>query len=95
MSVKASDACKNARRMIKDGYVYVYGYKGTKVTKAGVSNLARMYPSVFTSSIKSMAMNKVGKIGIETTFTHTCESCQRDYKITLPITGEFFGPSED
>lgn len=65
MSVKASDACKNARRMIKDGYVYVYGYKGTKVTKAGVSNLARMYPSVFTSSIKSMAMNKVGKIGID------------------------------
>lgn len=65
MSIKASEACKNAKKMIDDGYVYVYGYKGTKVTKKGVTALANAYPSVFTKSIKDMAMKKVGKIGID------------------------------
>ena len=55
----------------------------------------RSLPMRDTNFILQKAKKLVGKIGIETTFTHTCESCQRDYKITLPITGEFFGPSED
>lgn len=63
--IKAKDVTKNAKNMKKDGYVYVYGYKGTKVTKEGVQSLAKQYPNVFTSTIKAMAMGKVGKIGID------------------------------
>ena len=65
MGRKSSEVIKEAQRMIDDGYVYVYGYKGTKVTAAQVKSLARSYPSVFTSSILSMALKKVGKIGID------------------------------
>lgn len=55
----------NAKKMISDGYVYVYGYKGAKVTVAVVNSLAKQYPSVFTSAIKSLALKKVGKYGID------------------------------
>lgn len=65
MGRKSSDVIKEAQRMIDDGYVYVYGYKGTKITAAQVKSLAKSYPSVFTSSILSMALKKVGKIGID------------------------------
>lgn len=65
MSIKASEVTKRAKKMKSDGYVYVYGYKGTKITKSGVNALARQYPSVFTYSIKAIALKKVGKIGID------------------------------
>lgn len=62
--MKASDVIKNAKKMIST-YVYVYGYKGSKVTKDKVEALARQYPSVYTPSIKKMALAKVGKMGID------------------------------
>lgn len=65
MSRKSSEVIKACKKMIDAGYVYVYGYKGTKVTKQGITNLVKSYPSVFTSTIKSLAMKKVGKIGID------------------------------
>lgn len=63
--MKASDVVKNAKKMIANNYVYVYGYKGSRVTKDKVEALARQYPSVFTPSIKKMALAKVGKMGID------------------------------
>lgn len=65
MANTPSEIIKNAKKMITDGYVYVYGYKGSKVTKNEVKNLAKLYPSVFTSYILSLALKKVGKIGID------------------------------
>lgn len=63
--MKASDVIKNAKKMISDGYVYVYGYKGSKVTKDKVESLAKQYPNVYSPSIKKMALAKVGKTGID------------------------------
>lgn len=65
MAKKPKNIIKRAKRMIKKNYVYVYGYKGTKVTESGVRNLARMYPNVFTSSILNACLKKIGKIGID------------------------------
>ena len=65
MANKPSEIIKNAKKMITDGYVYVYGYKGSKVTKKEVKRLAKLYPSVFTSTILSLALKKAGKIGID------------------------------
>lgn len=64
-SLKASKVTENAKKMKKDDYRYVYGYKGTKVTKDGVKSLAKKYPNVYSASILSMALKKVGKIGID------------------------------
>lgn len=55
----------------------------------------RELPMRDTNYILQKGKKLISQIGIDTTFTHTCEHCQRDYKVTLPITGEFFGPTED
>lgn len=65
MSRKSSEVIKEANKMFREGYVYVYGYKGTKVTEKGVKSLAGLYPNVFTSSILKKALTKVGKTGID------------------------------
>lgn len=65
MANKPSEIIANAKKMISDGYVYVYGCKGEKVTKEKVESLAKLYPNVFSSSIKKMSLGKVGKIGID------------------------------
>ena len=65
MANKPSEIIKKAKKMINDGYVYVYGYKGSKITKNEVKKLAKLYPSVFTSYILSLALKKVGKVGID------------------------------
>lgn len=73
MANKPSTIIANAKKLKKNGYVYVYGYKGEVVTVSGVNNLAKLYPSVFTSSIKTMALNKVGKHGIDCSgFVNKC-----------------------
>lgn len=64
MARKPSEIIKRAKQMI-GVYVYVYGYKRTKVTESGVRSLAKMYPKVFTSSILNACLRKVGKIGID------------------------------
>ena len=58
-------------------------------------NFVRHLPMKDTNSILQHAKKLMGKLGIETTFNHTCENCSQDYIISLPITGEFFGPTED
>lgn len=65
MTNKPRQIIKNAKKMISDGYVYVYGYKGSKVTKSEVKKLAKLYPSVFTTPILSLALKKIGKMGID------------------------------
>lgn len=65
MSIKSTEVITNAQKMIDDGYVYVYGAKGTKLTKTQIENLAKMYPSVYTNTIKSLALKKVGKTMID------------------------------
>ena len=65
MANTPKEIIKVAKQMIKDEWVYVYGYKGNTVTKSGVMTLASQYPKVYSSSIKSMALKKVGKIGID------------------------------
>lgn len=73
MANKPSTIISNAKKLKKSGYVYVYGYKGEVVTVNGVNNFARLYPSVFTSSIKAMALKKVGKHGIDCSgFVNKC-----------------------
>lgn len=58
-------------------------------------NFVRKLPMRDTNSILQHAKKMMGKLGIDTTFTHTCESCNQEYSASLPITGEFFGPTED
>lgn len=65
MANSITNAIEIAKKMISDGVVYVYGYKYETVTVSKVNQLAAMYPSVFTHSIKSQALKKVGKIGID------------------------------
>jgi hypothetical protein len=56
---------RNAKKMIVDKWVYVYGYKNGKVTKDRVEQLAKMYPSVFVTSIKKLSLGKVGKMATD------------------------------
>lgn len=65
MANSVTTAISIAKKMITDGVVYVYGYKYEPVTISKVNSLAAMYPSVFSPSIKKMALAKVGKIGID------------------------------
>ena len=65
MANSITNAIEIAKKMISDGIVYVYGYKYETVTVSKVNQLAAMYPNVFTPSIKSQALKKVGKIGID------------------------------
>ena len=55
----------------------------------------RKLPMRDTNCILQHAKKLVGTVGIDTTFSHKCEGCGQEYKISLPITGEFFGPTED
>lgn len=55
----------------------------------------RHLPMKDTSTIIQYAKKHMRDLGIDTTFTHTCEHCKADYLISLPITGEFFGPTFD
>lgn len=55
----------------------------------------RKLPMRDTNSILQHARKLIGKLGIDNTVTYTCTSCNQEYKFNLPITGEFFGPTED
>ena len=55
----------------------------------------RSLPMRDTNCILQTAKKLMGKLGIDTLITHKCESCNQEYKLQLPITGEFFGPTED
>lgn len=73
MANKPNTIISNAKKLKRNGYVYVYGYKGEVVTVNGVNSLAKLYPNVFTSSIKAMALKKVGKHGIDCSgFVNKC-----------------------
>lgn len=73
MANKPNTIISNAKKLKRNGYVYVYGCKGEVVTVNGVNSLAKLYPNVFTSSIKAMALKKVGKHGIDCSgFVNKC-----------------------
>lgn len=55
----------------------------------------RNLPMRDTNTILQKAKKIISKIGLDTTVTCTCSNCKQNYEISLPITGEFFGPSED
>lgn len=55
----------------------------------------RHLPMKDTNTILQRAKKIISKIGIDTNVKCTCSKCKNDYSISLPITGEFFGPSED
>lgn len=55
----------------------------------------RRLPMRDTNTILQQAKKLLGKLGLDTMVRHTCSSCQKEYSFPLPITGEFFGPTED
>lgn len=55
----------------------------------------RNLPMRDTNLILQRSKKLIKEIGLETTINHTCEHCKQEYPLSLPITGEFFGPSED
>lgn len=57
----ASKVTSSAKEMIKNGYYYLYGAKGQKITKTLVNVLANTYKSVYNSAIISLAKSKIGK----------------------------------
>lgn len=65
MANKPKQIIKEAKKMINDGYVYIYGCKGEKVTKEKLNALMKQYPSVFTRNIRNLSLNKIGKTGID------------------------------
>lgn len=65
MSSTPEQAVAIAKQMIGAGVVYVYGFKYETVTKAKIESLSAQYPSVYTSSIKNMAVNKIGKTAVD------------------------------
>lgn len=54
-----------AKEMLSTGIVYIYGLKYEPITPSKIAALASMYPTVYTPSIKAMALRKVGKTGID------------------------------
>lgn len=59
------EAITIAKNMISLGYVYGYGFKKELVTESKINQLAKMYPSNYTSSIKEKMLKKLGKIAID------------------------------
>ena len=58
-SVKKSN--KLAKEICNGGYRYLYGAKGENYTTALVNKFASLYPSVFTPSLKSLALKDADK----------------------------------
>lgn len=54
-----------ANKMISSGYVYGYGFKKELVTESKINQLAKMYPSTYSSSIKQKMLTKLGKTAID------------------------------
>ena len=55
----------------------------------------RKLPMRDVNKILQQAKKCVTFIGLDTTITRDCSKCNQSYKFSLPITGEFFGPTED
>lgn len=58
-------AISTATEMLTNNIIYAYGFKYEPITPTKINTLASMYPTVYTPSIKTMTLNKVGKIGID------------------------------
>ena len=58
-------AISTATEMLTTNIVYAYGFKYEPITPTKINTLASMYPTVYTPAIKTMTLNKVGKIGID------------------------------
>ena len=68
---------------------------GVVLPEVKLENFVRKLPMQDANYILQNSKNLVTSIGIDTTFNCDCNSCKKEYKSSLPITGEFFGPSID
>ena len=68
---------------------------GQVISEQKLENFVRKLPMKDTNFILQNSKKLIMGIGIDTTISHTCESCHNEFKFQLPITGEFFGPSID
>lgn len=68
---------------------------GQVISEQKLENFVRKLPMKDTNFILQNSKKLIMGIGIDTTISHTCESCNNEFKLQLPITGEFFGPSID
>lgn len=68
---------------------------GVILPEVKLENFVRKLPMQDANYILQNSKNLVTAIGIDTTFNCDCNSCKKEYKSSLPITGEFFGPSID
>lgn len=68
---------------------------GQVISEQKLENFVRKLPMKDTNFILQNSKKLITGIGVDTTISHTCESCHNEFKLQLPITGEFFGPSID
>ena len=66
---------------------------GVNYTEHKLESFVRKLPMQDTNFILQNSKKLITAIGIDTTIKHTCEHCKNEYKMPLPITGEFFGPT--
>lgn len=55
----------------------------------------RKLPMRDTNMILQRSKKLLTSMGLDTDISHTCAQCNQDYTFSLPITGEFFGPTDD
>lgn len=65
IATAANKVVSNAKKMMRDGVVYAYGFKYTKLTPYDVIAMAELYPKQYTNEKLKMTLAKVGKIGVD------------------------------
>lgn len=68
---------------------------GNTYDEVKLETFVRKLPMRDTNAIINKAKKLIQSIGIDTQVSHVCEGCKETYSFSLPITGEFFGPTED
>ena len=66
---------------------------GQKLNPIELEKFIKTLPMMDTNFIMQ-SLKKI-KLGVDINFECHCNNCGTDYTSQLPITGEFFGPSED
>lgn len=68
---------------------------GEEYSEIKKENFVRNLPMRDTNMIWQKGKKIITALGIDTDFRHTCSHCKQQFDISLPITGEFFGPTID
>lgn len=68
---------------------------GQEFSEAKLETFVRELPMRDANAILNHAKAVATSIGIDTNTKATCVGCKNEYEFNLPITGEFFRPSED